>query len=127
MADLIVDIDDRQLSRLFDRTKKGRSIINKHIVISLEKQARLYKREVKKVTPVDTGRLKRGWRLAVQRRKQTATVFNPVPYGIFVNDGTRFIKPRRFVERALRTVRLPNAKITKEELDKAMRKLFRIT
>ena len=49
---------------------------------------------VRDLTPVKTGKLKSSW------TKSDEGVSNNCDYLYFVNNGTRFIKPRRFIERA---------------------------
>lgn len=127
MATLDIDIKDDDLIALSKRLEKGKSLVNAAIRDSIEKSNRVMIREVKRVTPVDTGRLKRGWRSRRLHRtnKGLGEVSNKVPYGIFVNDGTRFIKPRRFVEKSINRANPKITVIMRKELDKVMRKLAR--
>jgi hypothetical protein len=65
------------------------------------------------------------------RRKLVAEVFNTARsrsgdyYGAFVNDGTRFIRARRFVERGLKKSNPKITKILEKETDKALKKIFK--
>jgi Bacteriophage HK97-gp10, putative tail-component len=57
---------------------------------------------IKENTPVDTGNLQRNWRAGknsfTDYRQDVLT--NTVFYGIYVDEGTRYISPRRFVKRS---------------------------
>ena len=52
------------------------------------------------LTPVKTGRLRAGWKLEKSSDPENpyTQVSNDVPYLSYVNNGTRTIKPRRFIE-----------------------------
>ena len=72
---------------------------NEEFITSLtEGYAEDFLQEVKKLTPVKTGRLRDGWK----REKNIVT--NDVPYLQYVDQGTRYIKPRRFIEAAFQRV-----------------------
>lgn len=72
---------------------------NKAWTQSLEEEyAKAFLEEVKKLTPVKTGRLKAGW------RRDKNVVSNDVEYLEYVDQGTRYIKPRRFIEAAFQRV-----------------------
>jgi hypothetical protein len=49
-------------------------------------------------TPVRTGMLQDGW------TPLTGSIFNNVPYGIFIEDGTRRIKARNMVKNSLQDI-----------------------
>ncbi len=56
--------------------------------------------EVKKITPVDTGHLRRNWLVRFSTRLQTpARVLNDVPYGPYVEFGTERFHGRFFTKR----------------------------
>lgn len=52
------------------------------------------------LTPVRSGRLREGWKIqaSLDPAKPSAQVTNDVPYLQYVNNGTKYIKPRRFIE-----------------------------
>ena len=53
-------------------------------------------------SPYRTGRLYRGWKVSSGRKLGIAygRVINRVPYARFVNNGTRYMKGQRILERA---------------------------
>ena len=68
--------------------------------------------------PRRTGHLARSFR--VQATAAGATVTSGVGYGGFVNYGTRHLRARRFVDRALDAATQPVADIYMSEVDKAL-------
>lgn len=56
-------------------------------------------REIVDNTPVKTGNLRRSWHWI--RNGRTMSFVNATSYGIYVEFGTRFMQPRRFVGRAV--------------------------
>ena len=72
---------------------------NEEFITSLtEGYAEDFLQEVKKLTPVKTGRLKAGW------KRDKNIVSNDVPYLQYVDQGTRYIKPRRLIEAAFQRI-----------------------
>ena len=62
-------------------------------------------RRAQALAPVDTGRLRRNLHAqGVFTRHDAVFETGGVPYTIFQEGGTRFIKPRRFIEDGLRSV-----------------------
>jgi len=61
---------------------------------------------LQKYTPVDTGHLRSQWRASLNSftdyRIDVAT--NSVYYGVFVDEGTRYIKARNFVAKGTREI-----------------------
>lgn len=54
-------------------------------------------------TPVDTGTLRRGWRL--NKGNMYVKLENRTKYGRFIHDGTKFIKANPFMERGFEKVK----------------------
>ena len=48
------------------------------------------------LTPVRTGHLRDGWK--IETSETGSSVSNDVDYLQYVNDGTKYIKPKRFIE-----------------------------
>ena len=60
---------------------------------------------IKKETPVDTGRLLRGWEyIPATESTPPGHIVNDVPYAPYVNDGTPTHAARNMVEKGLATV-----------------------
>lgn len=62
--------------------------------------SKLLRDTLRSVTPVRTGKLRRGWRV-INYNSRSITVQNDVEYGIWVDLGTATITPRRFTERGV--------------------------
>lgn len=72
---------------------------NREFIDSItEGYAEDFLQEVKMLTPVKSGRLRAGW------KREKNIVKNDVPYLQYVDQGTRYIKPRRFIEAAFQRV-----------------------
>ncbi len=59
------------------------------------------------LSPVDTGLYKRSWhyRTGIKDGRATATVYNTVYYAAYLEYGTRYMRPRRVLTRALDAIR----------------------
>lgn len=58
--------------------------------------------EVTKLSPVDTGNMRDSWRS--MEIGNVCKLFNSAEYTRYVNDGTRYMKGRHFVEKAIRNI-----------------------
>lgn len=65
----------------------------------VEETSKEVKRDAASLTPVRTGRARAGWR--VQARKETARIWNNVPYVRYLEYGTRRMRPRRMLRTAM--------------------------
>ncbi len=61
--------------------------------------ARVMLNLLRQTTPVRTGKLRRGWRIT-EVNGQSFTLENDVFYGVYVDQGTATISPRRFTKKA---------------------------
>lgn len=69
-------------------------------------------------TPVDTGRLKAGWK--VVKEGHGFRITNETPYAVFVNMGTRNMAPRRMLEKSLPTIEATFKKALAKEIGKKL-------
>ena len=58
--------------------------------------------ELKKNTPVKSGRAKRNWKLDQNVNENLDVITNSATYLKYVNDGTAEIRPRRFIEKSVK-------------------------
>lgn len=61
---------------------------------------------MKAVTPVDTGYLRSQWKAALNTFTdyRLDVISNTTPYGVFVDEGTRYIKARNFVAKGAKQI-----------------------
>ena len=78
------------LAKKFGKTDIG-GFMNKKI----RELAFLIERESKKVTPVDTGRLRAS--IGVSLRRDSATIRPDTNYALFVHEGTKYLRARPFM------------------------------
>lgn len=89
--------------------------MQKDIQQVVDRTAKDVERMVKANTPVDSGRLRRGWRSTATGKgsKRIVRISNSVPYAKMVENGTRKMAPRRMLARAyVRGQRLLKRRLT---------------
>lgn len=88
MTEIAIDIDFKQLT-IYQETKAKHYArkIRKAVEKGNAKSAKFMQDAVKRETPVDTGKLRRGWKAKVHA--YTWSLENKVPYGFYVHEGTR--------------------------------------
>lgn len=89
--------------REFERAVRNSSkVVQEGIARVVDDTGKEVKRLAEAGTPVDTGKLRRGWRLksSGRGRKRIAIIDNPVPYAAIIENGTRKRAPRRMLQKA---------------------------
>jgi hypothetical protein len=84
------------------------------MVEAMRARAEEGKRRAEQLTPVDTGRMKASWVVwaGIKNGKAAAQIFNTArspegaPYPLFLEYGTRFIRKRRILGRAIDSMRI---------------------
>jgi len=77
-------------------------------------------RELRRYTPVRTGRLRRGWEI-VRVNSRSIVIENSVYYGYWVNEGnTNGLAPRRFTQRAVQAFERRYSKLLVDYRDARM-------
>ena len=97
-----INITMKGAKRLQNAFRKSPTTVKKHLGIAMEKSAFQLEREIKPITPADTGRLrtsigneaKEGVRQVSPFRTEIGT---KVEYAHFLERGTRFMKARPFM------------------------------
>ena len=87
------------LDKLRRRFSKSPQRLRRAIGGAIKESAFLIERESKKRAPVDTGRLRAS--IFTTIRPFSAIVQPKVKYAIYVHQGTRFMRPRPFMQLAL--------------------------
>lgn len=81
--------------RRFDRALDAINWIERHRRRTLAEALRRAESTAKRVAPVDTGRLRR------DTRRRGSGIGTTLLYGKFQEEGTRYIRPRRFIARGI--------------------------
>lgn len=96
--------------------------LERYVIQALGLTAQIVISEARRLTPVDTGRLRNGW---LQRAftKNTVIVGNRVEYAPYLEFGTRYITGKHMLEQAIHIVKKRNilVKILKKVLKNANR------
>ena len=100
--------------------KKTGKNVEKEVQKLTEKTGRGILKDAIRLTPTDTGKLKRSWKKKSQRRKKQYeyTITNSTSYAIYVEHGSRKTPPRRMLSKAFNT----NSKRMKKGLDRIIKK-----
>ena len=98
---ITVELKAKGLKQLIDSFNKAPVIIYKALDTAVKRSAWIITRDIKAVTPVDTGNLKRGIR--PEFRPMAARILpHNAPYAIYVHEGTSRMRPRPFMLIGLR-------------------------
>lgn len=102
----------------FQKTlKETNNNIDKEIEKVLRQTANEILSEVKRYTPKETGKLARNWK-TVRKNDKEFEIENDLNYAYFVENGTRYMVPKRMLARAIANGR----KRLKRRLDNIMKK-----
>lgn len=112
---------DEQILRL----ERLSTTAQRHMKVAMQRSVARIVSTVKPITPVDTGRLRRsiGGRSRVARGQVVGIVSTRVRYAGFVEFGTRFMRPRRYMARGFRAARDTIRRYFQEAIRKIVRDL----
>jgi len=99
------------------------TVINNDLPKGLKKAAFIVEGESKKLTPVDTGRLRSSIYTTV--KTMSAIVQPKTNYALFVHEGTRRMKPRKFMTEGLERSETRIARIFKGQIKKSISTVFK--
>ena len=106
------------LDKLNKRFGRSPAKLRMAIGSAIRKSSFLVEAESKKRAPVDTGRLRAS--IFTTLRPMSAIVEPKVKYAIYVHEGTRFMRPRPFMELALDDNKEKIERIFKQEIDRSL-------
>jgi hypothetical protein len=87
------DSEFQSIVKQFANEAKGERVA-KAIQLTAGKVSRASLKQVKSLTPVDTGNLKRRWRATINRQGDTTVIeiYNTAKYAAFVEEGHRIVR-----------------------------------
>jgi len=99
MADVIV-IKIRNLDKIRSAFNRAPKIVERHLQNAVEAGiAEIQKKALRPVIPFDTGRLIQSIGEGISIGRLQGSIGPTVEYASFVDQGTRFMRPRRFMDK----------------------------
>ncbi len=113
---IAIRVDDTKARNFFGRLPRN---VKTAITTTIRKSAFIIERQSKRVTPVDTGRLRSS--ISSDITPFSATVAPHTNYAVFVHEGTRFMTARPFMHKGAENSVSEVENILKLELRKAVK------
>lgn len=98
----MITIKLKNFDKIQETLKKSPRKMGQELAVAIKKSALMIERESKKLTPVDTGRLRSS--IVSDIRPMRATIAPHTDYAIFVHEGTRYMKSRPFMKEGVEKV-----------------------
>lgn len=111
----------KNLDKLQKGFAKAPKLVKSALGAILKKSSFLVERESKKLTPVDTGRLRASIFTTILPFK--AIVQPKTNYAIFVHEGTKFMRGRPFMQQGLDKAKSQIDRIINKEINQVLKKI----
>jgi HK97 gp10 family phage protein len=125
MTDIGVTIKVQGIDEIRNAFAKFPEIVGPFLRDASLRAALFLEGESKKRSPVDTGRLRSSiaTSLGAQDKGLTSIVSTNVFYAVFVHEGTKYMKKRQFMKKAVEENRDEISKIFQEQVTKGLEKV----
>jgi len=118
----MITIKIKNLDKLIKGLEVSANELKYALSTAVKKSVFLVERESKKVTPVDTGRLRAS--ITPNYLKPLEGALGPhTEYAIFVHEGTRYMKARPFMKKGVEEALPEIEDVFMEEIDKILKKI----